>query len=87
MIMEEIRIDVTKQTAEELALANEHAQLIFKFNHTMPGTPEFAELMHRIFPTMGEGSRVGTPLSGNSSCSAYNEEDIPIQLGLDSCGD
>jgi len=39
--MEEIRIDVTKQTPEELALANEHAQLIFRFNHTMPGTTEY----------------------------------------------
>ena len=108
--MEEIRIDVTKQTAEELALANEHAQLIFKFNHTMPGTPEFAELMHRIFPTMGEGSRIRprpeTPVNSANTChpfnyaktdtsgyaessafSAFNEEDIPIQLGLDSCGD
>lgn len=61
--MEEIRIDVTKQTAEELALANEHAQLIFEFNHTMPGTQEYSELMRRIFPTMGEGSSVGTPLT------------------------
>ena len=61
--MKEIRIDVTKQTEEELALANEHAQLIFKFNNTMPGTAEYAELMHRIFPTMGENSRVGTPLT------------------------
>lgn len=59
----EIRIDVTNQTEEELALANEHAQLIFKFNHTMPGTAEYAELMHRIFPTMGENSRVCTPLT------------------------
>ena len=63
MVMEEIRIDVTKQTEEELALANEHAQLIFKFNHTMPGTAEYVELMHRIFSTMGENSRVGTPLT------------------------
>ena len=61
--MEEIRIDVTKQTPQELALATEHAQLIFKFNHTMPGTPEYDELMHRIFPTMGQGSRVSTPLT------------------------
>lgn len=60
---QEVRIDVTKQSAEELALANEQAQLIFKFNHTMPGTAEYDELMHRIFPTMGEGSRVGTPLT------------------------
>lgn len=61
--MEEVRIDVTKQTPEELALAQEQAQLIFKFNHTMPGTPEYEELMHRIFPSMGEGSRVSTPLT------------------------
>ena len=61
--MEEIRIDVTKQTPQELALATEHAQLIFRFNHTMPGTPEYDELMHRIFPTMGQGSRVDTPLT------------------------
>ena len=59
----EIRIDVTKQTEEELALANEQAQLVFKFNNAMPGTAEYAELMHKIFPTMGENSRVGTPLT------------------------
>lgn len=64
--MEEIRIDVTKQTEEELALANEHAQLIFKFNHSMPGTAEYDELMHKIFPTMGENSRVSTTIvAGN----------------------
>lgn len=62
--MEEIRIDVTKQTAEELALAKMQSQLLFKFNHTMPGTDEFQQLMTELFPTMGEGSRVGTPLSG-----------------------
>ena len=61
--MEEIRINVTKQSAEELALANEHAQLVFKFNHTMPGTAEYVELMHRLFPAMGEGSIVNTPLT------------------------
>ena len=52
--MKETRIDVTKQSAEELALANEQAQLIFKFNHTMPDTPEYDGLMHKIFPAMGE---------------------------------
>ena len=61
--MEEIRIDVTKQTPEELALAQEHPQLIFRFNHTMPGTAEYDELMHRIFPSMGEGSIVSIPLT------------------------
>lgn len=59
----EIRIDVNKQTPEELALANEHAQLIFKFNHSMPGSPENSELIRRIFPAMGENSRVSAPLT------------------------
>lgn len=36
--MEEIRIDVTKQSSEELALAERQAQLVFKFNQTMPLT-------------------------------------------------
>lgn len=61
--MKEIRIDVTKQTAEELALADTHARLLFEFNHTMPATPEYDALMHRIFPSMGEGSRIATPLT------------------------
>lgn len=61
--MKEIRIDVTKQTAEELALANEHAQLIFKFNQTMPGTAEYNELMREIFPEMGDNSIVNAPLT------------------------
>lgn len=62
--MEEIRIDVTKQSPEELALAERQAQLVFKFNQAMPGTQEYRRLMSEIFPTMGDGSRVATPLSG-----------------------
>ena len=61
--MEEIRIDVDKQSPEELEKAKECAQLTFKLNHTMPMTPEYDELVHRLFPDMGEGSRVGTPLT------------------------
>ena len=62
-MMEEVRIDVTRQTAEELELAKRHAQLIFRFNHTMPETPEYAALMREIFPGMGEGSIVHAPLT------------------------
>ena len=61
--MEEIRIDCANQTHEELALAKHHAQLIFKLNHTMPMTEEYDALVHEIFPTMGEGSRVNAPLT------------------------
>lgn len=62
--MEEIRIDVTKQTADELALAQRQAQLLFKFNHTMPGTDEYQKLMLELFPALGEGSNVSTPFTG-----------------------
>ncbi len=62
--MEEIRIDCASQTAEELALAKRQAQLVFKLNHTMPMTEEYDALVHEIFQTMGEGSRVNAPLSG-----------------------
>lgn len=46
-----------------MALANEHAQLIFKFNQTMPGTAEYNELMREIFPEMGDNSIVNAPLT------------------------
>lgn len=62
--MEAVRIDVTKQTPEELKLAEEQAREVFLFNNTMPFTPEYEERMHKIFPEMGEGSRVMAPLSG-----------------------
>lgn len=62
--MEEIRIDVRKQTAEELELARTQSQLLFRFNHTMPATDEYERLMKELFPDMGEGSRISTPLTG-----------------------
>lgn len=62
--MEEERIDVTKQTPEELQLAEQQAQDVFRFNNTMPYTPEYEERMKKIFPVMGEGSQVMAPLTG-----------------------
>lgn len=62
--MEEIRIDVRKQAPEELELAGHQAQLLFRFNNTMPGTDEYQRLMAELFPAMGENSRVTTPLIG-----------------------
>ncbi|MDE5832747.1 MAG: hypothetical protein K2H64_07170 [Desulfovibrio sp.] len=57
-----IRIDVRKQTPEELELQQKHARLIFQFNHAMPMTEESDRLMREIFPAMGEGSVVHAPL-------------------------
>lgn len=61
--MEEIRIDVSKQTPEELELAKKHAQLIFRFNHTMPMTDEYDALMREIFTDLGAGSIVHAPIT------------------------
>ena len=61
--MEEIRIDCRNQTPQELALARRQAQMVFRLNHTMPGTEEYDVLVHEIFPAIGEGSRIGAPLT------------------------
>ena len=61
--MEEIRIDCANQSPEDLALAKKQAQLIFRLNHTMPMTEEYDNIVREIFPYMGEGSRVLTPLT------------------------
>lgn len=63
MNMEEIRIDCANQSPEDLALGKRHAQLVFRLNHTIPMTEEYDNLVREIFPTMGEGSRVMTPLT------------------------
>lgn len=60
--MEVLRIDVTRQTPDELELQKKHTQLIFQFNHTMPMTDEYDRLMREIFPSMGSESVVFAPL-------------------------
>lgn len=62
--MGEIRIDVMRQTPQELALARQQEQQLFELNHTMPGTERYRELMNALFPTMGDGSRIAIPLKG-----------------------
>jgi len=59
--MEEIRIDMRKQTPEERAQGVRDAQLCFKLNHTMPYTDEYNESVSQLFGEFGEGSRLMTP--------------------------
>lgn len=62
--MEEIRIDCSRQTPEELALAAHHAKLVHRFNMAEPYSEEWTELMLEIFKgKIGEGSRVMSPLT------------------------
>lgn len=61
--MEEIRIDCARQSPEELARARELEQTLFRLNHTLPMTPEYDRLLRSVFPALGEGSSVRTPLT------------------------
>lgn len=62
--MEENRIDVTKQSKEELELAAHQAQLVHRFNHALPLSDEWWNLQREIFKgKLGEGSRVMSPLT------------------------
>ena len=59
--MEEVRIDMRKQTPEGVAQGMKEAQLCFKLNHTMPYTDEYNSLLKELLGEMGEGSRVMPP--------------------------
>lgn len=62
--MEETRIDVTKQSPEELEMAAYYARLVHEFNHTMPYSPREKELMLQIFEDrIGDNSVVRAPLT------------------------
>ncbi|MBP3830560.1 MAG: galactoside O-acetyltransferase [Bacteroidaceae bacterium] len=61
--MEEVRIDMRKQTPEEVAQGMKEAQLCFRLNNTMPFTKEYDELVHKLFGEFGEGSRLMAPTS------------------------
>jgi acetyltransferase-like isoleucine patch superfamily enzyme len=63
-MMEELRIDCGHPSAEDAALAKQQMQTLFRLNHTMPATEEYDALVKELFPDMGEGSRISTPLSG-----------------------
>lgn len=65
MNCEEIRVDMRKMTEGELANGAKMMQLVFKLNHTMPQTPEYGEILGKLFDDrIGEGSYVAAPLSG-----------------------
>ena len=79
--MEEIRIDCLNQTEQELAAAKELRQDIFLLNHTMPDTDEYQDLLHKVFPHLGENCRVEIPFSGVrtanvSHCHARLPDDV-----------
>lgn len=79
--MEEFRIDCLHQTAEELEKAKELRQNIFRLNHTMPDTEAYHELLHKIFPNIGENCRIEIPFSGVRTANVKFGRNIIIMSG------
>lgn len=79
--MEEIRIDCLNQTEQELAVAKELRQNIFRLNHTMPDTEEYSELLHKVFPCLGENCRVEIPFSGVRTANVKFGRNVIIMPG------
>lgn len=79
--MEEIRIDCLNQTEQELAAAKELRQNIFRLNHTMPDTKEYSELLHKVFPYLGENCRIETPFSGVRTANVKFGRNVIVMPG------
>ena len=79
--MKEIRIDCLNQTEQELAAAKELRQNIFRLNHTMPDIEEYSELLHKVFPHLGENCRVETPFSGVRTANVKFGRNVIIMPG------
>lgn len=79
--MKEIRIDCLNQTEQELAAAKELRQNIFWLNHTMPDIEEYSELLHKVFPHLGENCRVETPFSGVRTANVKFGRNVIIMPG------
>ena len=65
MNMQEERVDLRNSTPEENEQRKRQTQLIFKLNHTMPMTDEYAGILQELFKDrLGAGSYISAPLQG-----------------------
>lgn len=79
--MEEIRIDCANFSEEEIREAVELDQKIFKLNHTMPHTKEYDTLVKEVFPNIGEGCRISTPIKGVRTANVYFGKNVVVMPG------
>lgn len=63
--MEEIRVDMREYSPKEREIGHRISQLVFKLNHTMPFTEEYADILKELFgDKLGEGSILAAPITG-----------------------
>lgn len=61
--MQEERIDIRRRTSEELAEIDRQEKVLFRLNHTMPGSEDYDSLVRQLFSLVGDGSRVLSPMT------------------------
>ena len=83
MDCQETRVDLRKTDPADRAEGQRCARLIFRLNHTMPGTEEYQTVLKELFgDNLGEGSYVAAPISGACVSSMKIGKNVFINSGL-----
>ena len=83
MNCQEVRVDLRKTDPADRAEGQRCAKLIFRLNHTMPGTEEYLSTMKELFrDNLGDGSYVSAPISGACVSSMQIGKNVFINSGL-----
>ena len=80
---DEIRVDMREMTPESMALYREQTEALFRFNHSMPFSDEYAEAMKQLFQDrIGEGSYVAAPINGAALENLHIGKNVYINTNL-----
>lgn len=83
MDCKEVRVDLRNVDPDNRAESQRCARLIFRLNHTMPGTEEYQALLQELFGgNLGEGSYVAAPISGACVSSMKIGKNVFINSGM-----
>lgn len=64
-MQDEFKVDMREITEEELLQMQEESEIVFKLNHTLPNSPEYDNLLKRLFKdNLGENSTIRAPIHG-----------------------
>lgn len=63
--MEEFRVDMRDMNEEDRTNYAKYGELVFKLNHTLPGSEEYVAIMKELFEDrLGEGAFISAPMEG-----------------------
>lgn len=83
MDCKETRVDLRTVDPDNRAEGQRCARLIFRLNHTMPGTEEYQTVLKELFgDNLGAGSYVAAPISGACVSSMKIGKNVFINSGM-----